>query len=812
MPSDPPHDPVEHAARTIVQLELAPPEEVARLVEAWRARPPGLGTVDDEDELEGFLAATLRGGLLREGQYRALLGLLGGGQRPGGRTLPTDPLLGQRFGAYVTSRKIGEGSMGKVYLAHRDDAPSERFVIKLLPSAGDPDDIARFAREGEILRSLRSPHIVQVFDAGRAGGYHYLAMEFVEGRTLQQLFEERRVFAWPSATRAVRQLALALAAAHVMGVVHRDVKPHNVLVARDGTLKLCDFGIAKLVDHEFTSRAGQILGSPAYIAPEQWGDHIVDHRADLFAVGVIYYLLLTGRTPFHGKTPAEYAARIQSGEYTPLEGIRADLPVGVRQLVQQLLERDRRHRTPTAHALVSDLDRLLRGELPDVPRLEPEGEGEPIALVGAPAYTIGAAADCHVHLDHDGAPVHLATLERTATGGVLLCPSDPVGVTVNGQTVRGEVILKDGDLLVLGPERAYRLREGNLGGHGLGALALSGESDGPFEPEDAAPAAPPREVPGVLVAALEDAGHPLAFLCCLEALDEPTSAFGLRESRATLEAIGVSGPTLERAVARARTLWRQRVAWLADRLFQATHENLGNRLEDWLAWWFEAGERVGPQVRPLGPRLQGRLLVASPEAGPPRQVELSDRERWVLGRSTEADVVLEDLSVSRRHVQLYRLVGRYAFRDLGSRQGVRIGGERRDLGLLQPGEAFELGRVRLRLAHVPQPRPPGARRPIDRVLFTALVEARSRHVVAALVELLDVDALAQRCRGAAAALGLEPGELEPILAPFLQVHRALASEALTPITGVDCGDDPAAWRAWLAQQELPLQVEPRGWG
>ncbi len=799
-------DPVEHAARAIVQLGLAPQEEVDRHLEAWRSRPPGMGTVDDDGDLEAFLAAVYRGGLLSTDQYQALLGLMCG---PAART-SGDPLLGQRFGPYVTQRKIGEGSMGKVYLAHRHDAPAERLVVKVLPVASDSDDVERFAREGEILATLRSPHVVRVYEGGRAGGYHYLAMEYVEGRTLQQLLEERRVFPWQSATRAVRQLALALATAHVMGVVHRDVKPHNVLVARDGTLKLCDFGIAKLVDHTFTSRAGQILGSPAYIAPEQWGDHRVDHRADLFAVGVIYYQLLTGRTPFHGKTPAEYAARIRAGEYLPVQGLRADLQPSVAHVVEQLLERDRRYRTPTAHALVSDLDRVLRGEAPDVPRLQRVDGGQPFPLLGASGFPIGAAAARGLTLDHTGAPAELAVIERTAAG-LLLRVKDPEGVTINGQVVRGEVILKPGDALAVAPGLTYRYREGNLGGSGLGSLALSGESDGPLSAPDPVALSPPREAPGVLVAALEDAGHPLALLCCLEALDEATCEFALRESLQALEAAGLPPEEAGRVAGRARTLWRQRVGWIADRLFQATHENLGPRLEDWLGWWVEVADRYPLQVRPLGPRVRARLLITPPgEAGPPRPADLTEGESWELGRSQDCDVVLDDLSVSRRHVRLYRLISRYAYRDLGSRQGVRIGGQRRELGVLQPGESLELGRVRLRLAHLPPTERP-ARQPVERGLFTALVETRSRHVLAALVDLLDVDRSQHCCRRAAADFGLEAGELEPMLAPFLQVHRALASEALPAISRVNFGDDPIAWRAWLAEQELPLQVAPPGW-
>src|SRR5262249_38267985 len=152
----------------------------------------------------------------------------------------------------------------------------------------------------EVMMALAHPNIVQIYGAGQEHGLCYLVMEFVDGPSLQQIYEKKGRVDWPAAAKSVRQIALGLAMAHERGVIHRDVKPQNVLLDKArGLLKVADFGLAKAsdattVEHKHISRAGDILGSPAYIAPEQWGDHDVDPRADLFALGVVFYQLLTG--------------------------------------------------------------------------------------------------------------------------------------------------------------------------------------------------------------------------------------------------------------------------------------------------------------------------------------------------------------------------------------------------------------------------------------------------------------------------------------------------------------------------------------
>jgi pSer/pThr/pTyr-binding forkhead associated (FHA) protein len=723
--------------------------------------------------------------------------------------ISNDPFVGKTFGSFLALRKLGEGGMARVYEAARKDDPERKpaAAVKVFLAATDPASLVRFRREGEIMASLRHRNIVAVFEAGEENSVHYLAMEIVEGPTLQDVIERRRRLPWESATKVVMQIASALATAHVMGIVHRDVKPHNVLVDRDATIKLFDFGLAKSAEEGMVSKAGQILGSPAYIAPEQWGDHEVDHKADLFSLGVVYYLLLTGVTPFRGRTPAEYASRIQAGQYAPLEGFSVDVPPPVRHVITQLLEIDRRYRTPSANSLLQDLDRILRNEQPYVPRLEGSQTGAAHALVGRNKFVVGTGPDVDLWLDAAGVEEQHATLERTSAG-LLLTGKTPKGSRVNDQRV-SEVVLKDGDRVRFGESEPFIYREGNLSGTGLGELAVSGEYEvGDQDPDGTVE--PPREVPGLLVAALQDAGHPLTLLCCFETLDMGTAEVMLDNSKWRLEQAGIAPEVAQRARDRALYLWRQRAGWIADRLFHATHENLGNDPEAWLAWWFEVRQRYPLQIRPLGNRVRGQLLIPQ-EDGADRVVQLHDGDEWTVGRSLEADVEITDLSVSRRHAKIYRLITRFAFQDLGSRLGIRQSGERKQVGLLRHGDLLELGRMGIQYQELPEPatEPPAPSISVDRATFSALVEMRSPTTVMTLINLLNTQALVSVCLQAASSLGLSQ-PLDSTMEPFLEAHRVLALESLPPITRANFGSDVAGWQQWFSEQgdALPPQVEP----
>lgn len=819
-----PHDPIDQAVRAIVNLGIATPGAIAPHVAAWRERPPGEDTQDEDTELAGFLTALHQAGILTRNQGRTLLAMLAGSTAGG--MPPEDPYVGHRFGSYIAEAKIGEGGMGKVYRAARVGSLESNYVIKVFSATQDAQALARFRRECEVMAALDHPNIVKVFAAGQEGTLPYLVLEYVEGPTLQELVEERGRFNWKSATRAVKQIASALAGAHEQNVIHRDIKPHNILVARGGILKVFDFGLAKTMDSKVVSHAGEILGSPAYMAPEQWGDHEVDHRVDLYALGVVYYVLLTGQLPFKGRTPADFSWKIQAGRYDPIPSLVPDVPAPVCHVVTQLLERDRNHRPPHARALLADLDRILRGQFPDVPRLEPvESDGPPWALLGASTFDVGSGPQAHVRVEHPSVDDRHAVLERTLGGILLRDLTQPGGrgsTRVNGRRVR-EIILRDKDRLQFGDGPTLRYRAGNVGRRpGSGRFVppssdryrtLSRAAQG-AEPERQGP---PIVVNGLLAAALEDAAHPRALVACFEALDTRLVLEQLERSRRRLLRLGLAEDEAARAHDRARVAAQERVWRIVDRLFRTTRENLGRSVEAWLTWWFEARAGYPRQLRAPGPRARGRLVITPQPGADPDEVSLADHEEWSVGRADEADVTIDERSVSRRHLTLLRLHTRYAFQDLGSRFGTTLRGVRKEVGLLADGDVLELGRARVRFEDLSakdgdETVATGRRVGVDLPTFLGLVDMRSKMTVETLVRLLDTQRLLEACVGGADPFET-PEALSPVVMAFLEDQRTIALEALPAIAEVNYGDDVDAWRAWLeaARDRLPAQVEPEGW-
>ena len=800
---------LERLLASIVDLGFAPREQLDALALEWsRSLLTDEATFDDDDETTGLLAFLQTRGVLSPPQLRGLLAILG----ESGAPTPSDgagPGEGRRYGTYVTEGKLGEGAMGKIYRARRtDQAGPGSYVVKVFSCVETDEDRERIRREGDLLARIQHPNVVRCYGGGREGEEFFLAMEFVDGETLQALMERRRRLPWEGATRAVGQIAQALRVIHAQGIVHRDVKPHNVLVARDGTLKLCDFGLAKASEAvQVRSRAGMILGSPAYIAPEQWGDHDVDTRADLFALGVVFYFLVTGVFPFRGRTPADFALRIQQGDFPPLENLAPGIPPALSFVVTQLLERDRRYRTPTAAGLIDDLARILQGKIPNVPRLESPG-GALLALVGRDVYRIGSNPKCELWLDRpELSPVH-AQLERALNGLLLRTVDEAAWVEVNGQRAQGEIPLKPDDEVRFDGNEAWTFVAGNMA---IGGPKRSRPRSDVYSTLPAREEGEQLLLPALTLDALVDGGHELALLACIEELDaRRLTALAARSQTVALSA-GLSADLARRAQLRARQIGVRRREWLANCLFHATYENLGPEVDAWLTWWGDARERYPVQARPLRPRQEASLEVETPSGR--ERVKLSgEREEWTLGRSLQAEISIRDVSVSRVHARIFRLGSGYAFRDLGSRQGVRVGGERRDLGALIPGDSLQLGRIQATFSLSEEERADSqGPRWIDRLTFTALVELRAPQVLGALVALVDSERLLARLAPQLAPCA--PNATSQLLEPFLSSQRQLALEALGPIAGVELGDDPADWRAWWARSapQFPEQLAPRGW-
>jgi serine/threonine protein kinase/Flp pilus assembly protein TadD len=278
---------------------------------------------------------------------------------------------GTRLGTYEIVAPLGAGGMGEVYRA-LDTRLGREIAVKVLPAdvAGDPDRLARFEREARTAAGLNHPNIVLILSVEEERDIRFLTMELIEGQDLRQLVK-------PGGMPLARVLDLAipladaLATAHERRVVHRDLKPANVMVTREGRVKVLDFGLAKTLPSTSPSEltqlstlppsmsvVGEVMGTLAYMAPEQIRGGALDARTDLFAFGILLHELLTGRRPFEGATAADLSSAILRDPPTPLQSLRDDLPPDVCRIVGRCLEKDPERRLQTAKDLRNELDRV----------------------------------------------------------------------------------------------------------------------------------------------------------------------------------------------------------------------------------------------------------------------------------------------------------------------------------------------------------------------------------------------------------------------------------------------------------------------
>jgi len=268
-------------------------------------------------------------------------------------------MIGTTLGHYRIVEQIGAGGMGVVYRAH-DERLDRNVAIKVLPEevAADPDRLARFEREARAVAALSHPNILEIHDFGSEGGVTYAVMEMLEGRNLRDTVGEGQLPLRTITDYAV-QIAGGLAAAHDRGIVHRDLKPENLFVTRDGHVKILDFGLAKLREPEqdlatetptatLMTSPGTVVGTVAYMAPEQISGHPADHRSDIFALGVVLYEMLAGKRPFLGATAAETTAAILKDEPEPLSTVSTTAPPALASIVSRCLEKDPKDRFRSA--------------------------------------------------------------------------------------------------------------------------------------------------------------------------------------------------------------------------------------------------------------------------------------------------------------------------------------------------------------------------------------------------------------------------------------------------------------------------------
>ncbi len=272
---------------------------------------------------------------------------------------------GQRIGPFEIEKELGSGAMGTVYralysrsgqdvaqpvaqpVAQVAQPVAQRVAIKIISAGlgGNQRAQERFEREVSILKQLHHPNIVRIVAGGKVGRTPFYAMEYVEGETLDTVLQRRDRFTWEEVVEIGKQLCAALEHAHEKGIVHRDLKPTNLMITRDGTLKLTDFGIAKDLDRTGLTSAHCTVGTAAYMSPEQCrGDANLTHKSDLYSLGIMLYELLTGRKPFHAENVVQMFKLHAEGKFERPSRIALEIPVWLDTLVCQLLEKKPEHR------------------------------------------------------------------------------------------------------------------------------------------------------------------------------------------------------------------------------------------------------------------------------------------------------------------------------------------------------------------------------------------------------------------------------------------------------------------------------------
>jgi predicted Ser/Thr protein kinase len=323
---------------------------------------------------------------------------------------------GKTIGGYQIADEIGKGGMAVVCRAYQPQL--ERWVaIKIMHTEVDSEEfLARFRREAKAIAALRHPNILTVYDYGEEGGIAYIVMEYVPGGSLKANLTKQPMD-WPDAATLVIPVGRALAYAHSQGVVHRDVKPANILLARPEWPLLADFGLIKLLDRQRgITRPGTSLGTPAYFSPEQAAGDEIDHRSDVYGLALVLYRLVTGHLPFEAESPIDAMLRRLRDEATPPCQFNPQVSPRLEAVIMRALSRNPDDRHPDMEALVVDLSRLPGATGRAVMRSAQGALGGTTARLGETAA--GESMGPHLIVMGTGARVSLPEVEEVLIGRV----------------------------------------------------------------------------------------------------------------------------------------------------------------------------------------------------------------------------------------------------------------------------------------------------------------------------------------------------------------------------------------------------------
>src|SRR5436190_23864063 len=273
-----------------------------------------------------------------------------------------DPLIGMTLGGCRIQALLGRGGMGTVYRAHHI-ALDKPVALKVLAGhlEADVEFVERFQREARAAAQVEHPNVIQVLNVAEEKAQHFIILQFIDGENLEQLQERNGKLELQLATRIARDAAAGLEALHAQAIVHRDIKPANIMLTKDGSVKITDLGLARNLKaaSSFTTVSGAFMGTPGFIAPEQVDGPAVDARADLYSLGVVYYMMLSNELPFNAVTAMEMATQRVTLDPIPIEDRVPNIDKRAAEIVRKLLKKDVTERYADATALKLEVEKIL---------------------------------------------------------------------------------------------------------------------------------------------------------------------------------------------------------------------------------------------------------------------------------------------------------------------------------------------------------------------------------------------------------------------------------------------------------------------